>query len=164
MVGKVPIAQGWAPGLLGWAVAEQSRTYAACAGFGLAFEAKIAREMAAFLERLAPPGVQIFHASDDVAFLATAAIDAADDRDGLAHLRWVITAARGRGRGLGTGMVAAAVQSARAAGCSGVWLETFSGLDAARRLYERAGFRLVHEAHGETWGQSVREQRFELRF
>ena len=38
------------------------------------------------------------------------------------------------------------------------------GLDAARRVYERAGFRMVGEAEGDTWGTRVREQRFELDF
>jgi RimJ/RimL family protein N-acetyltransferase len=42
-----------------------------------------------------------------------------------------------------------------------VVLTTFAGLDAARALYERLGFRLVAEADGETWGTKVREQRFE---
>jgi len=42
-----------------------------------------------------------------------------------------------------------------------VHLDTFAGLDAARALYERAGFRLVAEQAGETWGRVVTEQRFE---
>ncbi len=158
------IREGYTPGLLGWAVAEQTRAYAAIAGFGLPFEAKIAAEMAAFAERLAPPGVQIFWAGDGEGPLATASIDAADARAGFAHLRWVIAAPRARGRGLGRAVVTAAVAGARAAGAPGVWLETFAGLDAARGIYERLGFRLVAEAEGLTWGNPVREQRFELRF
>jgi hypothetical protein len=42
-----------------------------------------------------------------------------------------------------------------------VYLNTFKGLDAARALYDRAGFRLVAEATGSTWGREVTEQRFE---
>ena len=41
-------------------------------------------------------------------------------------------------------------------------LWTFAGLDAARRLYERAGFRLAEERRGTQWGIEVTEQRFEL--
>jgi hypothetical protein len=42
-----------------------------------------------------------------------------------------------------------------------VYLNTFAGLDAARALYERAGFHLVDEIEGESWGRTMREQRFE---
>jgi hypothetical protein len=37
-------------------------------------------------------------------------------------------------------------------------------LDAARRLYDDAGFVLVEEQVGETWGTRVTEQRFVLVF
>ena len=39
-------------------------------------------------------------------------------------------------------------------------LWTFKGLNAARRLYERAGFTLVEERPGARWGTEVLEQRF----
>jgi hypothetical protein len=44
-----------------------------------------------------------------------------------------------------------------------VYLSTFAGLDAARRLYEKAGFRLRAEGEGDHWGKTVVEQAFELR-
>jgi len=44
-----------------------------------------------------------------------------------------------------------------------VYLDTFEGLVAARHLYEKFGFRLVHERSGTQWGAEVVEQRFELR-
>ena len=43
-----------------------------------------------------------------------------------------------------------------------VYLWTFEGLHAARHLYDKAGFRLVHEQRGTQWGHDVTEQRFEL--
>ena len=39
-------------------------------------------------------------------------------------------------------------------------LWTFSGLDAARRLYESSGFTLAEEWPGQQWGETVTEQRF----
>jgi len=162
------IDEGWAPGLIGWCVAEHGRYYAAQAGFGAVFEAKVAREMAAFAARLAPPRAAIFRAADGEGFLATVSIDGSDApggaQGGLAHLRWFIAAERARGRGLGKALLARAIAAARAAGMGGVYLDTFAGLDAARAVYERAGSRLVHEAPAETWGTTVLEQRFELRF
>jgi hypothetical protein len=41
-----------------------------------------------------------------------------------------------------------------------VQLWTFSGLDAARRLYESFGFRLTKEWQGEQWGSEMLEQQF----
>jgi hypothetical protein len=42
-----------------------------------------------------------------------------------------------------------------------IYLNTFAGLDAARRLYERAGFVLTQQQTDTTWGIPVEEQRFE---
>ena len=50
------------------------------------------------------------------------------------------------------------------AGASGAYLDTFAGLDAAKAVYLAAGFRLVAEADGESWGVLLREQRYELDF
>ena len=45
-----------------------------------------------------------------------------------------------------------------------VYLNTFSGLDAARHLYEKHGFKLVKGQRGTMWGAQVNEQRFECYF
>jgi ribosomal protein S18 acetylase RimI-like enzyme len=34
-----------------------------------------------------------------------------------------------------------------------VYLETFEGLYAARHLYEKFGFKLVHQTEGTQWGK-----------
>ena len=43
-----------------------------------------------------------------------------------------------------------------------VYLWTFAGLDPARHLYEKFGFRICEEFEGNQWGKAVTEQRFEL--
>ena len=48
-----------------------------------------------------------------------------------------------------------------AAGFERTRLWTFKGLDAARHLYEKHGFELVHENPGKQWGTEVIEQEFE---
>lgn len=48
-----------------------------------------------------------------------------------------------RGRGTGAALLAMAEQEARAAGCAGVWLDTFSF--QARGFYERLGYALAGE-------------------
>ena len=44
-----------------------------------------------------------------------------------------------------------------------IYLWTFRGLEAARTLYEREGFRLCEEHRVHQWGQNITEQMFELR-
>ena len=66
--------------------------------------------------------------------------------------------------GLGHRLLAKGLANLRAAGLLGAYLDTFAGLDAARRVYEKAGFRQISEAEGDTWGTPVREQRFILDF
>lgn len=46
-----------------------------------------------------------------------------------------------RGRGLGARMLTACLERARELGFRRCYLETLTGMDAAMRLYERAGFR-----------------------
>ena len=65
------------------------------------------------------------------------------------------------GRGVGVGLIQAAMAFLQDAALDPVWLTSFRGLDAARALYERHGFRLVREEPATSWGTPVLEQRFE---
>ena len=79
-----------------------------------------------------------------------------------AHLRWFVVDDSARGTGAGARLIDEALAFCQRRGFRSVYLWTFAGLDAARRLYERRGFRLVEEIDAETWGARVREQRFVL--
>ena len=61
--------------------------------------------------------------------------------DGDAVIRMLVTAPQARGRGVGTALVQACLQAARAHGCTRVRLSTQPEMAAAHRLYERFGFR-----------------------
>ena len=61
-------------------------------------------------------------------------------------------------------MMQTALDQSRQEGRRGVYLTTFAGLDAARRIYDSAGFTLVHEQRDRTGGTEVQEQRFEVIF
>ena len=156
--------RGWRPGLLGEVVALQARYYARAWGFGTFFEAKLAREMAAFAARYDPQRDLILSTHDGSRTTGTITIDGSDPDapEGLLHLRWFILAEGERGRGTGRALLGESLAFARATRRPGVYLWTFAGLDAARRLYDAAGFRLVEENDGDTWGTRVTEQRFVL--
>lgn len=80
-----------------------------------------------------------------------------------AHLRWFITSEQIRGAGIGSSLLSSALAFVQARGYRRVYLWTFEGLDAARHLYEKTGFRLIQQRLGSQWGTTVNEQCFELR-
>jgi putative acetyltransferase len=55
-----------------------------------------------------------------------------------------------RGQGAGAVLMARCLDAARAFGFGQCYLETLRGMDAARRLYERSGFRLIPAPLGNT--------------
>ena len=158
--------RGWRPGLLGDVVSLHGRYYAEAWGFGPYFEAKVARGMADFSARYDPARDLILSTHDGARTTGSITVDGSDPEpaEGLLHLRWFILDASTRGRGIGRALLEESLAFARASGRDGIYLWTFAGLDAARRLYDGAGFRLVEEHAGETWGTRVTEQRFVLRF
>jgi putative acetyltransferase len=55
-----------------------------------------------------------------------------------------------RGRGAGAALMARCLDAARGFGFRQCYLETLSGMDAARKLYERSGFRRIDAPLGAT--------------
>jgi GNAT superfamily N-acetyltransferase len=64
--------------------------------------------------------------------------------------------------GIGRRLLEQAVSFCRSVGMARVSLWTFQGLDAARSLYEAAGFRITEERPVHQWGGKICEQKFEL--
>jgi GNAT superfamily N-acetyltransferase len=152
--------QGYMPGVIGRTVGMHAAYYSRTVGFGLAFEAKVAREMAEFTGRLENHGNAIWAATRSGQIVGTVAIDGEDLDEGIAHLRWFIVGDGQRGAGIGKMLIDAAMDFVDRTGFKETHLWTFRGLEAARRLYERAGFELVDEKPGAQWGETVHEQRF----
>jgi GNAT superfamily N-acetyltransferase len=88
------------------------------------------------------------------------AIDGEDLGAGQAHLRWFILDDGFRAQGLGSPLLRRAIEFVDQERFTRTVLWTFKGLDAARHLYERCGFRLVEEYSGAQWGLNLMEQRF----
>ncbi len=153
-------AAGYRPGLAGRLIELHALYYSRRAGFGAAFEAKVASGLAEFVGRLERPANEIWHATASSRVVAAIAIDGEGLADGSAHLRWFIVEDGYRGQGVGRSLLAAALDFAdrRGFACTQLW--TFEGLDAARGLYERSGFVLADAWLGTQWGREVREQRF----
>lgn len=90
------------------------------------------------------------------------AIDGSHYEESGAHLRWFIASEESRGKGLGSKLLTAAMAFCRERGYQRVHLWTFDELHAARRLYEKQGFRLSCTRRGSQWGKEVNEQLFTL--
>lgn len=158
------VMSGMRAGAIGAVVSLHAAYYGRYHDLGSVFEARVAQAMGEFVVRLDPARDGLWLLVDGERILGSIAIDAGSTAAracGGAQLRWFIVDPSLHRRGFGRRLLAAALDHCRAAALRLVWLDTFAGLDAARTLYERAGFRCVHEAEAQTWGRSVREQRFE---
>lgn len=157
----IKIVKGYVPGAIGRVAELHGAYYHAHWGFGLFFEAKVAVELSDFLRR--------YDENRDGFWtvLAGARIEGSITIDGIhggregAHLRWFILSDALRGKGAGNQLIDTAVSFCRSRGYPKIYLWTFKGLDVARHLYEKAGFRLVETQKGTQWGKTVDEQRFE---
>lgn len=155
------ICSGYIPGAIGRIVELHGAYYAAHWGFGAFFEARMARELAEFISRFDERRDGLWTAVVEGRIAGSIAIDSSCP-SASAHLRWFILDSSLRGQGTGRRLLDQALGFCRRCGHHSVSLWTFSGLDAARHLYEQAGFRLAEERRGMQWGIEVAEQRFEI--
>jgi len=158
----IKIHPGYIPGCIGRISEMHTLYYSQLVGFGVAFEAKVARELAEFCVRYDEQmdGLRLVLGNDR--FLGSFAIDGLHTNCEGAHLRGFLVTDKIRGGGIGNKSMEAAIGFCREKNYKQIYLNTFSGLDAARHLYEKFGFRLVKEELGAVWVKEVLEQRFEF--
>lgn len=157
----VTIAQGPRPGVREAVVAMHATYYSRAWGFGPFFETKVGREFAEFLSRYDASHDRVLLALEDDTIVGSLIVDGGEATAATrgAHLRWFVVDEAQQGRGVGKALMTAAMDfiEHRFARC---YLTTFAGLDPARTLYERAGFKMAEETRSETWGTVVSEQLF----
>jgi len=152
---------GYFPGAIGRIVELHGRYYAREWRFGRYFEAKVANELGELLARFDPAHDGFWIAAEGEEIAGGIAIDGSAE-PGAARLRFFIVDDVHRGAGLGERLMRAALDFCRRTGQLHVFLTTFAGLDAARKLYERHGFVLNEERPHRAWGVDMTEQRFDL--
>ena len=158
---EIEIANGYIPGSLGRVVELHGTYYHNHWGFGIFFEAKVAIELSEFLKRYDEKNDGFWTAMVDGRVEGAIAIDGIHAESEGAHLRWFIMSDALRGKGAGNRLVNTAINFCRSKGYKTIYLWTFEGLNAARHLYEKGGFKLVKDNRGTQWGTEVKEQRFE---
>ena len=157
------IHKDYIPGCIGRIVGLHACYYRDLVGFGLLFESKVARELSEFCEQYNGERDGLWLALLDGEIEGSIVIDGSHAEQDGAHLRWFIASDNIRGTGAGTALLTSAMEFCKSRHYERAYLWTFEGLDAARHLYEKFGFRLVIQQHGTQWGTEVNEQRFEFR-
>ena len=151
------------PGDLGWVVERHGARYAAEYGWDATFEALVARVVADFAERRDNQREAGWIAELDGDRVGCVFCTAAD-ADDTAQLRLLLVDPSARGAGVGTRLVDECLRFARRTGYRRITLWTNDVLVAARRIYERAGFRcdrrephhsFGHDLVGEYWSRDL---------
>lgn len=147
-------------GDMGWVVQRQGVLYAREYGWNDEFEALCSRIVADFVEQRVE--------GRDAAWIAeldgvpAGSIFCVEKSRDTAQLRLLFAEPWARGAGVGRALVDACLDFARRAGYQEIVLWTNKQLDAARRLYQRAGFELVSEEDGHQFGQPQTFQTWRL--
>ena len=160
---ELKIENGYMPGSIGRIAELHSAYYHEHWGFGLYFEAKVATELSKFLQRYNKNRDGFWLAIKNGRIEGSVIIDGINAENEGAHLRWFILSDALKGKGVGRKLLERALDFCKMKGYKKVYLQTFEGLNAARHLYEKVGFKLIKEQSGEQWGSTVNEHYFALR-
>jgi DNA-binding MarR family transcriptional regulator/GNAT superfamily N-acetyltransferase len=153
-----------APGDLGWVVERHGYRYATEYGWDTTFEALVARIVADFAERSDTKREAAWIAESDGERVGCVFCTASPDSPDTAQLRLLMVEPSARGAGVGSRLVDECLRFARRAGYRRMTLWTNDVLVAARRIYERAGFRcdrrephhsFGHDLVGEYWSRDL---------
>jgi len=147
-------------GDFGWIVHRQATLYAQEYGWNGEFEALLIEITGKFIHNFKPEREKCWVA-DKGGRIEGAVFVVEDDAD-TAKLRMLYVEPEARGSGLGARLVDEVIAFARGAGYRRLTLWTNDNLAAARRLYQKAGFRLVSEERHESFGHQLTGQFWEL--
>ncbi|MDF1719750.1 MAG: helix-turn-helix domain-containing GNAT family N-acetyltransferase [Minwuia sp.] len=152
--------RGHRPGDMGWIIATHGRLYAEEFGWDGTFEAMVADIGAAFLRDFDPAWEYCWVAERNGVPVGSVTVVRKSPEE--AQLRLLIIDPSARGNRLGERLVDECIRFATRLGYARLVLWTNDNLHAARRIYQKAGFRLVAEEPHRSFGVDLVGQNWEL--
>ena len=146
------------PGDMGWVVQQHGEIYWREYGWDAGFEALVLKIVSGIVQKWRPESEKCWIAEVDGVRVGSAFV--VHKSKNTAQLRLVILTPEARGLGLGGKLCDECIAFARATGYKKMVLWTNSGLQAARAIYLKRGFKLTkseayqgygHNLVGETW-------------
>ena len=156
--------KGYHPGVVGRITELHAVYYYENWGFDVSFETQVGRELSEFIAGFDGEQDGFWVATIEGQFAGAIAIDGRNAFDEGARLRWFIVGPEFQGGGIGKELIQRAVEFCKHKRFPRVYLWTFEGLNSARKLYEAVDFQLSEENEENQWGQTIKEQKFELNF
>lgn len=137
----------------GWVAWRHGVLYADEHGYDMRFEALVTRLVGEFFERTDSKRERCWIAERGGQNIGCVFVCRKSAR--VAKLRMLLVEPSARGLGLGSRLIDECIQFARSAGYRKMTLWTHKSLTAARRLYRKAGFKLVRAVPNRSYGRKL---------
>jgi DNA-binding MarR family transcriptional regulator/GNAT superfamily N-acetyltransferase len=147
-------------GDMGWIVHRQAILYAEEYGWDETYEALAAEIVAQFIKNYDPKYERAWVAEKDGQRVGAVVVVKQSAK--IAKLRLLHVEREARGLGIGKRLVEECVRFARQTGYQKMTLWTQSILYAARSIYKKAGFQMVHQAKHRSFGKDLTAETWEL--
>jgi GNAT superfamily N-acetyltransferase len=148
------------PGDMGWVVHRHGVLYAREYGWDEKFEALVAGIVADFVNQFDPNKERCWIAESDAKNAGSVFL--VKKTDEIAKLRLLLVEPEARGKGIGSRLVDECICFARQVGYLKITLWTNDVLTAARKIYQKAGFRIVHQEPNLEFGHNVISETWEI--